>query len=110
KGLEKSELASRKHDSAPQQRLIVIGSPAMFDDTLMDGDNGLFILNLLDWIGGNTSLIDLRSRGVTERPLDHLDHDTRAAWRAVWTFLLPLLVTVAAIWRWRLRVRRGATA
>jgi len=107
-GLTNRELTAKTPSDQPHQRLIVIGAPAMLDDTFMDGDNTLFALNMLDWLSGNESLIQLRSRGVTERPLDNLNHDARAGWKAVWTFLLPLLVVVVAIGRWRTRRIKAA--
>ena len=108
KGLSDDERKQPPRTEAASQRLMVIGAPALLDDTFMDGDNGLFALNALDWISGNGDLIHLRSRGVTERPLEKLDSDSRAIWKAIWTFALPLLVALAAIARWRMRVRRGA--
>jgi len=103
-----NEATAKAPSDQPHQRLIVIGAPALLDDTFMDGDNSLFTLNMLDWLSGNGSLIDLRSRGVTERPLDNLNHDARAGWKAIWTFLLPLLVAAIAIGRWRMRVRKSS--
>ncbi len=110
-GLTDEEKKRKPLEKAAAQRLLVIGAPALFDDTFMDGDNILFALNALDWVSGNEGLIALRARGVTERPLAKLDAAERTAWKLVWIFLLPVVVGVAAIWRWRARVRRsGAVA
>jgi len=110
KGLSKEE---RNHQptlhSAPQ-RLLVLGAPALLDDAFLDGDNTLFVLNALDWLSGNGDLIKLRSRGVSARPLSKLDSQARAAWKGIWMFGLPLLVTLLAIWRWRRRNRRVTAA
>jgi len=108
KGLTDKELKQKPLTSSANPRLVVIGAPALLDATFIDGDNSLFVLNVLDWLSGNGSLIELRSRGVTERPLDNLNRDARAGWKAIWTFMLPLLIAIAAIWRWRLRVRKSA--
>ncbi|MDQ6950560.1 MAG: GldG family protein [Mariprofundales bacterium] len=85
------------------QRVMVLGAPALLDDDFLDGDNTLFVLNALDWLSGNSDLIDLRSRGVSERPLDKIDSQARAMWKGIWMFGLPLLVTLLALWRWRRR-------
>ncbi len=100
-GADKAFIPTTKHS-----RLMVIGSPAMLDDQFLDSGNMVFALNTLDWLAGNEDMIELRSRGVTERPLQTLTNSTRAMWKGLWMFGLPVLVALAGLLRWRqLRTR-----
>jgi ABC-type uncharacterized transport system involved in gliding motility auxiliary subunit len=96
-----------KTDSA---RMIVVGSPSFLDDEFMDGGNLVALLNMLDWISGDEALIDLRSRGVTQRPLEELSAAGRSFFKGIWMFGLPMLITLIGIWRWWALKRRRAVA
>ncbi len=92
-----------KTDSA---RMIVVGSPSLLDDEFMDGGNLVALLNMLDWISGDEALINLRSRGVTQRPLEELSAAGRSFFKGIWMFGLPILITLLGIWRWWALKRR----
>ncbi|MDQ6968255.1 MAG: GldG family protein [Mariprofundaceae bacterium] len=81
-------------------RLLVIGSPGMLDDEFMDGSALILALNSLDWLSYDEALIELRSRGVTERPLAALSSDGKLVFKLLWLFALPLLVLLFGLWRW----------
>ena len=87
-------------------RMIVIGAPAFLDDEFMDGGNLVAVLNMVDWLSGDGALIDLRSRGVTQRPLTELSSGGRSVFKGLWMFGLPLLVAMIGMWRWWLLKRR----
>lgn len=88
-------------------RLLVSGSSALLDNEFIDGGNTVLILNMLDWLSHDEALIDLRSRGVSQRPLAPLNHAERTFLKMVWMFGLPVLVLMLAAWRWlSLRQRR----
>ncbi|MDX8409290.1 MAG: GldG family protein [Mariprofundales bacterium] len=106
-GLTEQEMTQPPLKKVAQQRLIVIGAPALLDDTFLDGDNTLFVLNTLDWLSGNSELIALRSRGVQERPLMKLDSQARTLWKGLWMFGLPLLIALLAVLRWKRRLHSG---
>jgi len=88
-------------NQAGATRVLLVGSLSLLDDQFIDGENALFILNALDWLTHDEALIHLRSSGITQRPLTHLDSDVRAIWKATWIFALPLLLLLMGIWRWR---------
>jgi ABC-type uncharacterized transport system involved in gliding motility auxiliary subunit len=94
-----------KTDSA---RMIVVGSPSLLDDEFMDGGNLVAVLNMLDWISGDEELIGLRSRGVTQRPLEELSAAGRAFFKGMWMFGLPMLIALIGMWRWWVLKRRRA--
>jgi ABC-type uncharacterized transport system involved in gliding motility auxiliary subunit len=104
KGVKAIEHIS-KTDSA---RMIVVGSPSLLDDEFMDGGNLVALLNMLDWISGDEALIGLRSRGVTQRPLEELSAAGRSFFKGVWMFGLPMLITLIGMWRWWVLKRRRA--
>ncbi|MDQ6984118.1 MAG: Gldg family protein, partial [Ghiorsea sp.] len=91
-------------------RLIVSGSSALLDNEFIDGANTVLILNMLDWLSGDEALIELRSKGVTQRPLEPLAKQGRTFFKVVWVFALPTLLLIVAGWRWlALRQRRRMT-
>lgn len=70
-------------------------------------DNVNLLSNAIDWLTDDTGLIDLRTKGVTSRPIDEMEDSTRTIVKYA-TFLSPLmLVLIYGIVRFqRNRVRR----
>jgi len=56
-------------------------------------DNVNFTTNCIDWISDDTGLIDLRTKGVTNRPLDQLD-DTKRALIKYSNVVLPIVLVL----------------
>ncbi|MFQ5581258.1 MAG: GldG family protein [Mariprofundaceae bacterium] len=96
--------------SAGKSRALVIGAPALLDDEFVNTGNITFVLNMLDWLTGDEALIDLRSRGVTERPLMNLAAGSRIAWKGIWMFGMPLFVVLLGLGRWWALKYRRVTA
>jgi len=91
-------------------RLLVASSSALLDNEFIDGQNTVLILNMLDWLSHDEALIELRSKGVTQRPLEPLAKQGRTFFKLVWMFALPVLLLMLAGWRWLyLRKRRNKT-
>ncbi|WP_051938109.1 GldG family protein [Ghiorsea bivora] len=91
-------------------RLLVSGSSALLDNEFINGENTVLILNMLDWLSHDEALITLRSKGVTQRPLEPLNKAERTFFKVVWVFALPALLLTLAGWRWLyLRKRRNKT-
>ncbi|MCD4745782.1 MAG: Gldg family protein [Bacteroidales bacterium] len=56
-------------------------------------DNVNLMVNSIDWLSDDTGLIDLRTKGVTSRPLDQVEQGTKAMLK--WfNFLLPILLII----------------
>ncbi len=54
-------------------------------------DNINFVSNAIDWLSDDTGLIDLRTKGVTNRPLEMVDDATRNMYK--WgNFLVPIAI------------------
>ncbi len=84
----------------PHGRWLVLGSLALLDDQFMQGSNITPVLNMLDWLAGDEALINLRSRGVTHRPLVKLDSSERLFLKLFWMIGLPLLLLCLGVTRW----------
>ncbi|MFC2124709.1 GldG family protein [Bacteroidota bacterium] len=56
-------------------------------------DNVNFASNSIDWLSDDTGLIDLRTRGVTNRPLEQLEDSKKATIKWV-NVLLPIFITL----------------
>ena len=71
------------------------------------GENGIFILNAVDYLAGDQGLIALRSREITNRPLEEFDDDTRIRWKWINILLPSLLVVGAGIFHMRREKNRA---
>lgn len=56
-------------------------------------DNISLMVNSIDWLSDDTGLIELRTKGVTSRPLDEIEDGTKATLKWL-NFLLPILLIV----------------
>lgn len=56
-------------------------------------DNVSLFVNAVDWLSDDTGLIDLRTKGVSSRPLDQIEEGTKTLLK--WfNFLLPILLII----------------
>lgn len=58
-----------------------------------DPDNISLLVNSIDYLSDDTGLIELRTKGVTNRPLDQIE-DGKRAFLKYFNFLLPLLLVI----------------
>ncbi|MGF7138981.1 GldG family protein [Roseimarinus sediminis] len=56
-------------------------------------DNVNLMVNAIDWLSDDTGLIELRTKGVTSRPLDQIE-DGRKTFLKYLNFLLPVLLII----------------
>jgi len=67
-------------------------------------DNISFMANAIDWLSDDTGLIELRTKGITARPLDASLEDGTKTLLKYLNFLLPLvLVIVYGVFRFQLK-------
>jgi gliding-associated putative ABC transporter substrate-binding component GldG len=59
----------------------------------VQGDNVSLLSNAVDWLSDDTGLIELRTKGVTGRPIRELEDTTKTLLKYL-NFLLPLLLVV----------------
>jgi len=56
-------------------------------------DNISLLVNSIDWLSDDTGLIDLRTKGITSRPIKHLEDSTKAFLK--WfNFLAPVILII----------------
>lgn len=71
----------------------------------LQGDNVNLMVNAIDWLSDDTGLIELRTKGVTSRPLDQIEDGTKATLKWL-NFLLPIiLIVVYGIFRMQMKRR-----
>ena len=88
-------------------RMVVIGD----GDLVVNGpqqqqrrlqpDNVSLFANAVDWLSDDTGLIELRTKGVTSRPIHELDDTTKSVLK-YGNFLLPILLVIGyGLVRWQ---------
>ncbi|GAB4285758.1 MAG: Gldg family protein [Ignavibacteriaceae bacterium] len=60
----------------------------------LDEDNVNLLVNAIDWLSDDTGLIDLRTKGVTSRPIDPDLEDSTKTFLKYLNFLLPVLLII----------------
>ena len=68
--------------------------------------NILLVANAVDWLSDDTGLIDLRSKGISSRPLQQLEESTKALLSYTNMFAPILMVLIYAVARGQYRLRR----
>ncbi len=56
-------------------------------------DNVSLMANSIDWLSDDTGLIELRTKGVTSRPIDQIEDGTKSMLKYI-NFLLPILLVI----------------
>jgi gliding-associated putative ABC transporter substrate-binding component GldG len=59
----------------------------------LQGDNVNFMSNSIDWLSDDTGLIELRTKGITARPLDQID-EGKKIFLKYFNFLIPIFLIV----------------
>ena len=82
-------------------QILVVGDNEFFNDQAAGGveANLNFITNSIDYLSGDKELIEIRSRGVTSRPLDELSKSSRTFWKWLNILLPSLLVILYGLFR-----------
>ena len=56
-------------------------------------DNVSFLVNSIDWLSDETGLMDLRTKGITSRPLEQIK-ESKKAFLKYFNFLLPMILII----------------
>ncbi|MEQ9427034.1 MAG: GldG family protein [Cyclobacteriaceae bacterium] len=89
----------------PNGQFVVNGAPGQNQQQL-NPDNINFASNAIDWLSDDTGLIDLRTKGVTSRPLPQLEDATRNTLKYGNVFAPILLILIYAFVRKQANSRR----
>ena len=67
----------------------------------LNPDNVSLLVNSVDWLSDDTGLIDLRTKGISSRPLDEVEDSSKAFLKWL-NYLLPiLLIVIVGVIRWQ---------
>jgi ABC-2 type transport system permease protein len=108
-----AELAKHLHEAPANTRLLVMGDSDFMNDQNLPlrqvqayQYNLLFAVNTVDWMMHDESLITLRAKGMSARPLS-LQYDAKVAfWRLCDIDGIPLLLILVGLVMWRVRLSR----
>lgn len=108
-GTFKSLYADREPKAAvttsPPTRIIVIGDgDFMKDEFLASRDNLNLFANIVDYLADDAGLITIRSKNVSQPPLDQVSDGTRKALKYTNLILPPIIIIGYGVARWRRRV------
>lgn len=83
-------------------RLLVMGTSRFIEGEypVRPGNYGLFA-NLVDWAVQDEALIQIRSKGLSRRPLKEFPDGVREFFKFAMIFVLPLLSLAAGLFVWR---------
>jgi len=94
--------------SPPSTRLVLVGDSDLVQDQFLglNRSNLLLLLNIVDYLAEDETMIGIRGKSQTRRPLERLD-DSRVT-MAKWINIigLPVVFVVLGIVRWRVRHSR----
>lgn len=94
--------------ASPETQIIVIGNSAFAASNFLSmfPGNREFILNAVDWLTLGDKLIEIRSRGASDRPLEIDSSTGKAVFKYANTFGMAILVAIFGVIR--VSVRRQA--
>lgn len=93
-------------NGGPETRMVVIGDGDFAvneNGQQVNPDNVNLLVNGIDWLSDDTGLIELRTKGVSSRPIKQMEDSTRTLIKWL-NFLLPiLLVLIYGLLRYQYR-------
>jgi ABC-type uncharacterized transport system involved in gliding motility auxiliary subunit len=95
-------------EQSVENRIVVVGDGEFFVDQKggNDRDNFQFFQNMVDWLLQDEDLIAIRSRDVTDRPLEPVSEPTKRFVKYGNILGSPLLVILIGLGLWQARRRR----
>ena len=93
-------------DAHASWRILVIGTSSIIQNQFMTDSSQALALNLVDWLMQDDAMFKIRSRGLTEAPLEEISDGRRNALKYGNILGVPLLFIIFGIVRWRMRERR----
>ena len=91
---------------SPETRIMVVGSGFMPLDEIGDQEDHIFFVNAVDWLVQDPEMINIRNRGLSDRPIADLSPTTRNVMRYTNVIGVPLLFILFGIARWQWRKAR----
>lgn len=81
-------------DSTEDAKIVVIGDSEFISDSLISGSeqNPTFFLNMVEWLSSSKDLLEIRSKNVTQRPLDITEEGERIFVKIINVGLVPVIL------------------
>ncbi len=94
----------------PQEgRLLIIGCARMFDDNLIGAmQNGLLMMNGVDYLAGSQALLSIRAKALTSRVIKPVDAQGKVFWRLFTVLVVPAAIAGYGIARSGMRRKEAA--
>lgn len=90
-------------------RLLLVGSAKMFDDSVIGAmQNGLLLMNGVDYLAGSQALLSIRAKSLTNRVIKPVDAQAKLFWRLFTVLLVPAGIAAYGIFRAGLRRKEAA--
>jgi len=108
KEIPQAAAADRSMDRSLETQIAVVGNSRFIEQAHLAQypENQTFLLNLVDWLTLGESLIGIRSRSVTSRPIADVGEGAKATIRFLATFGVPLAVIIWGLARRYVKSRR----
>jgi len=85
-----------------ESRIVVSGDAEFFQENKFSSQENISLfLNLTDWLTADEALISIRSKNITQRPLDKVEETDKTIIKLLNIALFPLLLAGLGILRWR---------
>jgi ABC-type uncharacterized transport system involved in gliding motility auxiliary subunit len=91
---------------SPETRILVAGSGFMPLDQVGDQEDHIFFVNAVDWLVQDPEMINIRNRGLSDRPIADLSPTARNVMRYINVIGVPLVFVLFGIARWQWRKTR----
>jgi len=98
-------------EGSAEARIVAIADGRFIEDNFLNNFPGNMVLieNIADWLAQSESLIGIRSRGMTTRPIAaELAEPLKNAIKYGNLIGLPVLIILFGVFRWMLRLKRRA--
>jgi len=97
-----------KISSTDNGRIVLIGDADFLSDSFLAQypTNSVFFANMLDWLSQDESLISIRSKGVTDRPLKQLSDRQKTAIKYTNIFGITGIILIVGLVRFILRKKK----
>jgi gliding-associated putative ABC transporter substrate-binding component GldG len=91
-------------NESPETRMLVMGEGNFCTDTYLGSrSNADFFLNLTDWLSQDESLIHIRTREITARPLTDTSESAKRVAKYANIFFPSVIVVLIGVVRWQIR-------
>ena len=99
----------RRRRRRSRAQLLLVGCAKMFDDNMLGAmQNGLLLLNGVDYLAGSQALLTIRAKSLTERVIKPVDAQAKVFWRLFTVLLVPVLIAAYGIVRAGMRRKEAA--